>query len=331
MTTRHRFSRRAALALAAGTAVLAVAGGAMAQSFPTRPITLVVPFPAGGTTDVMARIFAERMGEDLGQRVVVENRGGATGTVAAAHVARSAPDGYTMFISNVSTHAVAPHLFKNLAYDTLTGFAPVSLMTLAPGVFLAHPDLKAKDLKELVALLKANPGTYNYASPGNGTAGHLGMERFRTMTGVDMVHVPFKGSGPARNAVLAGEPKFMVENIQTAIPLVQAGKLKILAVAAEKRSAALPDAPTTVEQGWPDLLVYSWTAFFVPAGTPKAVIDRLNAAALKALNHPDTQSKMKELSTDTVGSTPAELDAFVKKEFETWGEVIRATGLKIDN
>ena len=319
-----------AVSAALGALLALAAPPAAAQAWPAKPITLVVPFPAGGTTDVLARIFAERMSADLGQRVVVENRGTAGGTTAAAHVARSAPDGYTMFISNVSTHALAPNLYKNLTYDTLTAFAPVTLMTMSAGVLAAHPSFKAADVREMVALVKANPGKFNYASPGNGTGGHLGMERFRSMAGLDMVHIPYNGSGPARNAVLAGEPPVMFENIQTTISLHKSGKLRVLAVAADKRSPAMPEVPTMAEQGFP-LNVSSWTAFFVPAGTPQPVIDRLHASALVALRHEDTQRRLKDLSTDSVGSTPAELAAFVKSEYEGWGAVIRAQGLKIDN
>jgi tripartite-type tricarboxylate transporter receptor subunit TctC len=323
--------RAAAAAAIAVLAASGLAGPASAEdTFPSRPITLVVPFPAGGTTDALARIFAERMSADLGQRVVVENRGTAGGTSAAAYVARSAPDGYTLFISNVSTHALAPNLYKNLSYDTLTAFAPVTLLTTSAGVLIAHPSLKANNAKELVALVKANPGKFNYASPGNGTGGHLGMERLRAMAGLDMVHVPYNGSGPARNAVLAGEPPMMFENIQTALSPAQAGKIKVLGVAAEKRSPKLPDVPTMAEQGF-DLVVSSWTAFFVPAGTPQPIIDRLHASAVAALRHPDTQRRLADLSTDSVGSTPAELAAFVKSEYDTWGAIIRAQGLKIDN
>ncbi|BBK44934.1 MFS transporter [Allostella vacuolata] len=318
----------------AAAALLALAGLSAspvhAQAYPTKPITLIVPFPAGGTTDVLARIFAERMSADLGQRVVVDNRGTAGGTSAAAFVARSAPDGYTLFISNVSTHALAPNLYKNLSYDTLTAFAPVSLMTTSAGVLIAHPSLKAADARELAALVKANPGKFNYASPGNGTGGHLGMERFRTLAGLDMVHVPFNGSGPARNAVLAGEPPVMFENIQTVLSPAQAGKLKVLGVAADKRSSKLPDVPTMAEQGFA-VTVSSWTAFFVPAATPKPIIDRLHASALVALKNEDTQRRLADLSTESVGSSPAELAAFVKAEYDTWGGIIRAQGLKIDN
>ncbi|MCC7275955.1 MAG: tripartite tricarboxylate transporter substrate binding protein [Alphaproteobacteria bacterium] len=320
------------LALAALVTLGLWAAPAAAQgTWPARPITLIVPFPAGGTTDVLARIFAERMSADLGQRVVVDNRGTAGGTTAAAFVARSAPDGYTLFISNVSTHALAPNLYRNLPYDTLTAFEPVALMTTSAGVLIAHPSVKAADAKELAALLKANPGKFNYASPGNGTGGHLGMERFRSMAGLDVVHVPFNGSGPARNAVLAGEPPIMFENIQTTISLHQAGKLKVLAVADEKRSPKLPGVPTMAEQGFPGLNVSSWTAFFLPAGTPRPIVERLHKSALDALNHPDTQRRLADLSTEAVGSTPAELAAFVKKEYDDWGAIIRAQGLKIDN
>nr|WP_170216589.1 tripartite tricarboxylate transporter substrate binding protein [Stella humosa]ROP84489.1 tripartite-type tricarboxylate transporter receptor subunit TctC [Stella humosa]BBK34009.1 MFS transporter [Stella humosa] len=320
---------RRAVLLAAAATVLS-AGAVLAQAYPTKPITLIVPFPAGGTTDVLARIFAERMSADLGQRVVVDNRGTAGGTTAAAFVARSAPDGYTLFISNVSTHALAPNLYKNLTYDTMTAFAPVTLLTTSAGVLIAHPSLKAANAKEFVALVKANPGKFNYASPGNGTGGHLGMERLRTLAGLDMVHVPFNGSGPARNAVLAGEPPVMVENIQTALSPAQAGKLKVLGVAADRRSPALPDVPTLAEQGF-DLSVTSWTAFFVPAATPQPIVERLHASAIAALRHEDTQRRLKDLSTESVGSTPGELGAFVKNEFDTWGGIIRSQGLKIDN
>ncbi len=332
MLSMSRLCRFATAAIAAATVsmVPALVAPALAQAYPARPITLIVPFPAGGTTDALARIFAERMSADLGQRVVVDNRGTAGGTSAAAFVARAAPDGYTLFISNVSTHALAPNLYRNLSYDTLTAFAPVTLLTTSAGVLIAHPSVKAANAKELVALIKANPGKFNYASPGNGTGGHLGMERLRAMAGLDIVHVPYNGSGPARNAVLAGEPPIMFENIQTTISPVQAGKLKVLGVAADKRSPKLPDVPTMAEQGF-DLKVTSWTAFFVPAATPQPIIDRLHASAIAALRNEDTQRRLQDLSTDSVGSSPAELAAFVKSEYDSWGAVIRSQGLKIDN
>ena len=306
-------------------------GGALAQTdYPNRPITLVVPFPAGGTTDILARLFADRMSEGLNQRVLVENRGGASGTIAAALVAGSKPDGYTVFISNPSTHSLAPHLFRNLTYDTLAAFAPVALMSFSPAVLVAHPSVGVSTAQELVALLKANPGKYDYASPGNGTGGHLGAERFKAMAGVDMVHVPYKGSAPAIAAVVAGEPKIIIDNIQTALPHVKAGALKALGVAGEKRSPQIPEVPTLAEQGFPGLIVYSWTALFVPAATPQPVIARLNAEANKALKDPLVQKRLEELSTEPIGSTPEELDRFVRREYETWGELVRALNLKMD-
>jgi tripartite-type tricarboxylate transporter receptor subunit TctC len=321
--------RRAALGT--GAAALALGGAARAQgAYPTRPITIVVGFPPGGGTDVLARLFADRMGGPLGQRVVVENRAGAGGTVAAAQVAKSPPDGYTLMAGTVSTHGIAPNLYRDLPYDSLKAFAPVALMTVAPIVLVAHPALPANTIPELVALLKANPGKFNYATGGNGTHAHLATEMFKAEAGVDLVHVPYRGGGPALQAVLAGETPLIVDNLQTALPHVQAGKLKALAVMSAQRSPGMPGVPTMVEAGFRDFVTDSWTGIYAPAGTPDPVMAKLREAARAALDDPLTRQRLGELFAVSAGASGPELERITKLEFDRWGATIRKLGLKAE-
>ena len=304
---------------------LAVAPAALnAQDvFPSKTITLTVGFAPGGNTDVIARMVAERMEPILGQRVVIDNKAGAGSTLAAGHVARSAPDGYTLLTGSPSTNAIAPNLYTNLPYDSLKALVPVALLVNGPVVLVVHPSTPAATVQELIALYKREPGKHNFATGGSGTHAHLICEWLMQQTGVNIVHVPFRGGAPALQAVLAGEPSMIVDNLPTALPHIQAGRVKALAVFSAKRVSVLPDVPTMVEAGYKDMITDSWTALYAPAGTPSEIIAKLNAAAVAAVRDPQTVEKLTKLSAVPVGSTPAELDALTRLEYKRWGELIK--------
>ncbi|MGD9508168.1 MAG: Bug family tripartite tricarboxylate transporter substrate binding protein [Geminicoccaceae bacterium] len=301
-----------------------------AQSYPLRPVTLIVPFAPGGSTDVLARLIAGKMGEILGQEIVVQNVEGAGGTLGAAVAARGEPDGYVLLMGTPATHAIGPALYPSLPYDPVTGFAPVSLLVRVPNVLLVRPDLPVNSVAELIALLKASPGTYDYASAGNGTPGHLSAELFKTMAGVDMVHVPYKGSGPALVDLMGGYVSVMFDNLPPAIPLLPSGKLRALAVTTAERSPAVPDLPTVAESGLPGYETYSWNALFAPAGTPPAVIATLHDAAVAALADPEIRQRLESGGAISVGSTPDELAAHVQTELDKWAPVVDAAGVRIN-
>ena len=323
-------TRRTILGLAA-TAAIALAAPAGAQTtYPTRPITLVVPFPAGGSTDLVARVVAEKMTQELGQQIVVENRGGAGGNVGSAAAAKADPDGYTMLMGTVATHALNPALYKKMPFDPVADFSPVSLLVVVPNVLVVNPDFPAKDVAELIALLKAEPGKYSYASSGNGTPLHLSGELFKSMAGVDMVHVPYKGAGPALVDVMGGHVPIMFDNLPSSTDHIKAGKLRGLALTTAERAASMPDLPTVAESGLPGYETYTWNALFAPAGTPPEVIARVNEAAVKALADPDVQAKLQSFGASVVGSTPDELASHVQAELAKWAPVVKASGAQID-
>ncbi|HZC12449.1 MAG TPA: tripartite tricarboxylate transporter substrate binding protein, partial [Thermoleophilaceae bacterium] len=328
---RSVLRRRAVLGLGVLTALagwMAAPAGAQGD-YPTRPITLVVPFPAGGSTDLVARLVAAKMAESLGQQIVIENRGGAGGNIGAAAVARAEPDGYTILMGTVATHALNPALYEDMPYDAVEDFAPISLLALIPNVLVVHPDFPAKNVKELIDLLKAEPGEYSYASSGNGTPLHLSGELFKSMAGVDMVHIPYKGAGPALVDVIAGHVPIMFDNLPPSLEHIRAGRLRGLAVTTRERAPSLPELPTIAET-LPGYETYSWNALFAPAGTPEAIVARLNAAALAALADPEVAAKLKDLSTTVVGSTPEELASHVQAELAKWAPVVRASGAQLD-
>jgi tripartite-type tricarboxylate transporter receptor subunit TctC len=331
LPSRPVLHRRAALAL--GTLALLAAWApapATAQAdYPTGPVTLVVPFPAGGSTDLVARLVAASMSKNLGQQVVVENRGGAGGNIGAAAVTRAEPDGYTILMGTVATHALNPALYKKMPYDAVEDFAPISLLALIPNVLVVNPDFPAKSVPELVELLKAHPGEYSYASSGNGTPLHLSGELFKTLAGVDMVHVPYKGAGPALVDVIAGHVPIMFDNLPPSLEQIRAGKLRGLAVTTKERAPAIPELPTVAET-LPGYETYSWNALFAPAGTPGPIIQRLNEAARAAVKDPEIAAKLKDLSATPVGSTPEELAAHVQAELAKWAPVVEASGARLD-
>lgn len=307
-------------------ALLACGGPGVGQAqdvFPSKTISVTVGFAPGGNTDVIARIVGERMEAVLGQRVVIDNRAGAGSTIAAGYVARAAPDGYTLLTGSPSTNAIAPNLYTNLPYDSLKALIPVSLLVNGPVVLVVNPALKVSTVEELIALYKREPGKHNFATGGNGTHAHLICEWLMEVTGTSIVHVPFRGGGPALQAVLAGEPSMIIDNLPTALPHIQAGRVKALAVFSAKRASVLPDVPTMVEAGYKDMITDSWTAFYAPAGTPTEIIAKLNAAAVAAVRDPQTVAKLSQLSAVAVGSTPAELDALTRREYERWGALVR--------
>ncbi len=322
--------RRTALGLAmVAASALALGTKAQAQEFPDRPVTLVVPFAAGGSTDVVARIIGQKMSEDLGQQVVVENVAGAGGNLGADRVARAEPDGYTILMGTVATHALNPLILKTKPYDPEKDFAPVSLLVLVPNVLVVNPELPAKNVAELVALLKAAPEQYSYASSGNGTPLHLSGELFKKMAGVSMQHVPYKGSGPALNDVIGNQVPIMFDNLPSSSGHIKSGTLKALAVTTKERAPSFPDVPTIAET-IPGYETYTWNALFAPAGTPKEAIDRLNASAKKALADPTVAEKMKDFSATIVASTPEELATHVTAELAKWGPVVKDANVQLD-
>lgn len=322
--------RRTALGLAVvAVSALALGTAAQAQEFPDRPVTLVVPFAAGGSTDVVARIIGQKMSDDLGQQVVVENVAGAGGNLGADRVARAEPDGYTILMGTVATHALNPLILKTKPYDPEKDFAPVSLLVLVPNVLVVNPELPAKTVAELVALLKAAPDQYSYASSGNGTPLHLSGELFKKMAGVSMQHVPYKGSGPALNDVIGNQVPVMFDNLPSSSGHIKSGTLRALAVTTKERAPSFPDVPTIAET-IPGYETYTWNALFAPAGTPKEAIDRLNAAAKKALADPTVAEKMKDFSATIVASTPEELATHVTAELAKWGPVVKDADVHLD-
>ena len=318
-------SRIAALALLATFA--AVAG---AQSFPAKPIRIVVPFPAGGTTDILARAAAQKLTESMGQPAVVDNRPGAAGNIGAELVAKAAPDGYTLLMGTVGTHAINASLYAKMPYDHVRDFAPVILVAGVPNVLVIHPSVPANSVQELIAYGKANPAKLNFASSGSGTSIHLAGELFKTMTGVQMTHVPYKGSAPAIADLLGGQVQLMFDNLPSALPHIKAGKLKALAVTSAQRSAALPDVPTVAESGLAGFEASSWFGLLAPAGTPKDVVAKLNGEVAKWLATPEAKDKLAALGAIAAGASPDDFTRHIATETTKWQRVVKESGAKVD-
>jgi tripartite-type tricarboxylate transporter receptor subunit TctC len=301
----------------------------MAQ-YPDKPIRLVVPFPPGGPTDVFARVLSAALAEQLGQQVVIENKGGAGGTVGTEQVAKAKPDGYTLLFGTAATHGINVSLYAQLSYDPLKDFELVALAGLVPMVLLVSPE-QPRTLPELIAKLKAEKGRSSYASSGNGTTNHLAGELFKTRAGVEATHVPYRGSGPALQDLMGGRVTFMFDSFGTSLEQIKAGKLYAVVIMADKRSQARPDVPTAAEAGLADFVGGTWNIVAVPAGTPKPIVDRLNAAINKALVSPVVAERLQQLGIEAVtDSTPASTRAFVTAEIAKWRDVIRAAGAKVD-
>jgi tripartite-type tricarboxylate transporter receptor subunit TctC len=302
---------------------------AMGQSaYPSRPVTLVVPFPAGGALDIVARTLAKEMIPLLGQAVVVDNRAGAGGTVGSAAVARALPDGYTLLFGSLATHALAPALYPKIQYDALKDFSPITQVTSAPLVLTSSATLAVNSVSQLIALAKSKPGALNYASTGIGTADHLAGALFAATNGVNVVHVPYKGGGEAKTALITGESSYTITNVQLALPQIQAGKLRALAVTGPRRLAVLPDTPTLAEAGIAGVEVTTWFGLFAPANTPVEVVNRLNRDAQTALK--TMREKLLAQGDEPVGSTPARFAEFINLEHRKWGKVVRDANIKLE-
>jgi len=311
-------------------ALLALPAFAHAQAWPAKPIRYIVNFAPGGTTDILGRMVASGLSSTLGQPVVVENKPGQAGSIGAAECARAAPDGYTVCGGTISSHAINASLYDKLPYDPLKDFAPITLLASLPNMLIIHPSVNANNVRELVALLKANPNKYSFGSAGNGTSQHISGELFKIMTGTQMQHIPYKGSGPMIPDLLAGQIQLSFENITTAYPQVKAGKLKALAVTSAKRSFVAPEVPTMSEAGLTGYDISSWQAMYAPAGTPKDIVGRLHAEVAKVLRQPDNAKKLQDLGLDAGGITPEELASFMRSEIPRLGKIVRASGAKVD-
>lgn len=322
--------RKLSLVLCASAAMLSgVALQAAAQVYPAKAVRVVIPWPPGGSNDVVGRIVLQKMSESLGQQFVVDNRPGAAGSIGSDVVAKAPADGYTIMVHS-TTHLGNAHLYKNLPYDTMKDFTGVAMMSEQPGVLTVHPSLPVKTTKEFLGLAKARPGQILYSSSGNGSAPHLQMALLTSMAGINLVHVPYKGGAPQVTALLAGETQASFATIGTVVTAIRAGKLRPLGVGSSKKTKALPDVPTISESGVQGYEMSPWIAMFAPAGTPKAVIDKLNAEVNKALSLPDVEQKLDSQGLAPWTSTPDEMNARLKSDYEKYGKLIRLTGAKVD-
>ena len=311
-------------------ALALLAGSANAQTYPSRPVKVIVPFPPGGTTDIVARLVAERLGPTLGQPAVIENRAGAGGAVGAAEIARAAPDGYTLGLATVSTHGVNPAINPKLPYDALRDFTPISNLASVPNVVSAHPSLGIFDLRQLVERAKANPGKITYASAGNGSLSHMLGELFKVSTGTDLLHVPYKGVGPALNDTLGGQVNLLFDNLPSSLPYIQSSKLRALAVSSPARLDALPGVPTFAEAGVPQLNDPSWFGLVGPAKLPEAVLARVHDAVTKALSAPEVRARMQNVGAVPSGNSPKEFAAQIRREIERHKRVAEESGIRIE-
>jgi len=323
---KFRFAVPAILLVLSGL----LSGAALGQGWPTKPVRIINPFPPGGGTDVFARPLAIKLGQSLGQSVLIENQAGAGGTVGAANAAKAAGDGYTWFMGAVH-HTIAETLYTKLPYALEKDFVPVTVVAYVPNVVVVHPKHPFKTVKELIVFAKANPGKLNYGSAGNGTTHHLSVELFKSMTGTQLTHVPYKGAGPLTPALLSGEVDLAFDGMGTSAPHIKAGKLRPLAVTTPARSPLVPDVPTMQEAGLPGYQVTTWYALWAINGTPKGAIDRMYAETAKALQLPDMKEIWATQGATAGGQTPAEFTRFVHSEIEKWGKVVRDAGIKIDS
>ena len=318
---------RIATTLAVGLSVLA--GIVQGQSFPTKQITIVVPTAAGGANDAMARLVAQGLSQRLGKPVIVENKAGANGAIASEYVAQAAPDGHVILFGYIATHAINPALQK-LRYDPVADFEPIGLVAASPTLLVVNNNVKAKNMQELVALMKAKPGSFSYASAGNGTAPHFAAELLKLSTGVDMLHVPYKGSAPAIMDTIGGTTQLMLPSLFTAYPQVKGGKLRALGLVGDKRSAVMPDVPTLAEQGIKNVSMSQWYGLFAPAKTPKAVVDRLNKELNATLAEKNVVKKIEEQGADVETSSPDQMKSLVQRELTRWRGVVAAAKIKAD-
>ncbi len=318
------------LALAAVFGGGCLAGAAHAQQYPSKPIRIVVPFPPGGIADVMARVFGQKFSDSWGQPAVVENRAGAGGNIGADIVAKSPADGYTLVMGSIGTHSVNISLFSKMPFDPVRDFAPIALVIKSQNLLVVHPSVPAKSVRELIALSGARPGQLAYASAGNGTAGHLAGELFKSMAKIDIVHIPYKGNTPAIADLIGGQTAMTFATMPTVLPQVKAGRLRALAVTGAQRSPALPDTPTVAEAALPGFDVTNWIGLFAPVGTPPDVINKLNAEIIRIMRLPDVEPRLAAEGARFTPNTPAECGAFVKSEIAKWARVIHDAGIRVD-
>ncbi|MBL0123249.1 MAG: tripartite tricarboxylate transporter substrate binding protein [Betaproteobacteria bacterium] len=329
--TAHHVARllfMAATFIFASAALQANAQGA--GSYPNKSIKIVVPFPPGGATDILARAIGFELQKAWGQTVVIENKPGAGGNTGADLVAKSPADGYTLIMATVGTHAINMSLYAKMPYDAVKDFEPVVLVAGVPNLLVVHPSVNAKTVRELTALAKSQPGKLNVASSGNGTSIHLSAELYKQMAGVDILHVPYKGSAPAVADLLGGQVQMMFDNMPVSLPHVKAGKLRALAVTSMTRSAALPDVPTMDEEGLKGFDATSWFGLLAPAGTPKDIVAKLNAASVKALASAEMRERLAAQGAEPMGNTPDQFAAFIKAEIDKWAKIVKASGARID-
>ena len=302
---------------------------AWAQSWPQKPIRMVIPYPPGGPTGVMGRLVATKLPELLGQPVIVDNKPGASGQMGAADVAKAAPDGYT-FLTNASIHVINPHVYSKPMVDPIREFTPVALIGVVPLVMVVPPMQPAKDVKEFIAWAKANPGKVNFASASSASAQHLAGEHFKQVTGIDMQHVPYNGSGPALADLVGGHVQLMFDSLPSSMSFIRSGKLKALGASSTKRLAVLPDVPTLIEAGVPDFDLTTWYGVWAPVGTPKDIVARMNAEIVRLVVLPDMKEKLAGLGVEASAFTPEQFAAFNRTEYERWGRIVRAANIKLD-
>ena len=304
-----------------------LSGLALAQNYPNKAVRMIVPFPPGGNTDIIARIVVPRMAEDIGQQIIIDNRGGASSIIGTEIASTAPPDGYTLLMVSAA-HVMNPSVTKKLPYDSVRDFTPISVVADVPTAFVVHPSLPVKNVKEFVALAKSRPGELNYATAGSGTVGHLAGELFSTMAGVKLTHIQYKGSGPAAIDLLAGHVQLQFASMPAVIQFVRGGKMRMLAQTGEKRSPAAAEVPTMIESGLKGYVVSSGFALFAPAGTARPVVDRVHASLLKSLKNPDVSKNLAAQGADPIGGTPEQHDAFNKSEIQKWIQVARKAGIE---
>ncbi|MFT3803170.1 MAG: tripartite tricarboxylate transporter substrate binding protein BugE [Burkholderiaceae bacterium] len=321
--------RELLMSMAAGAVASSLPGWAHADTYPTRPIKLVIPFPPGGSTDIVGRLLASRLSEPLGQTVVVENRGGAGGTIGAAEIARANPDGYTIGIATVSTCGTAPNIYPKLPYDPVKDYQAITNIAAVPGIIVVHPSFPAHNFAEFIKVLKANPGRYNYGSSGAGGVGHMGMELFKIQSGTFMTHIGYRGAGPALTDVLAGNVPIMWDNLSSSLPYVKNGKLIAIGLAYDKRIPQLPDVPTFFELGMKDYDAATWYGLIAPAGTPKDIVAKLNQESIKIINSDDFKARLLDSGAFPIGDTPEHFAQTIATEVVKWKKVAEYAKVKV--
>ncbi|MBV7482757.1 tripartite tricarboxylate transporter substrate binding protein [Bordetella sp. BOR01] len=326
----HTFRCATALAACALFTTIATAAATATEDYPSRPIRLIVPFAPGGGADVLARIVGQKLGENLKQPVLIENRSGAGGNLGTDLVAKAEPDGYTLVLGVVGPISINVSLFDSLPYDPVKDLAPITQAVMVTNLLVINPGLKVDSVAELIELAKSKPGTLSFASGGTGTAGHLAGELFKTMAGVDITHVPYRGSGPAINDLIGGQVQLFFDNMPSALPQARSGRLKALGVTTARRSSAAPDIPTIAESGLPGFEANNWYGFLTAAGTPKPIIDKLNREIVRVLNMPDVKERLVAMGAEVIGNTPEEFALVIREEIPKWRQVVQDSGAKVN-